>query len=180
MRETITMDNEPITIYKLIILYMLSKVDVPLPSGVISDYITSRGYTNFFTLQNAFGELLRAELIAEQTTYHLAYYTLSDAGHETLDSFGSGLSLSIRREIDSFLTEKRFEIANETAFVSDYQKTSDNSYLTVCSLKEGNHILFELSLDAATEEDAVCICDNWRNASAELYQTALQKLLKKG
>lgn len=172
------MASEPITIYKLIILYMLSKVDAPLPSGVISDYITSRGYTNFFTLQNAFGELLRSELISEQTTYHLAYYTLSDAGHETLDSFGSNLSHSIRQEIDSFLLEKRYEIADETAFVSDYQKTPDNSYLATCTLKEGNHILFELSLEAATEEDAIRICDNWHDASTELYQIALQKLLK--
>lgn len=172
------MANEPITIYKLIILYMLSKVDTPLPSGVISDYITSRGYTNFFTLQNVFGELLRSELISEQTTYHLAYYTLSDAGHETLDSFGSSLSHSIRQEIDNFLLEKRYEIADETAFVSDYQRTTDNSYLATCTLKEGNHILFELSMEAATEEDAVRICDNWRDASTELYQMALQKLLK--
>lgn len=178
MREN--MDNEPLTIYKLIILYMLSKVDAPLPSGVISDYITSRGYTNFFTLQNAFGELLRSELIAEQTTYHLAYYTLSDTGRETLDSFGGSLSHSIRQEIDNFLSEKRFEIADETAYISDYQKTPDNTYLATCTLKEGNYILFELSLDAATEEDAIRICDNWRDASTELYQMALQKLLKKG
>lgn len=172
------MANEPITIYKLIILYMLSKVDAPLPSGIISDYITSRGYTNFFTLQNAFGELLRAELIAEQTTYHLAYYTLCDTGQETLDSFGSSLSHSIRREIDNFLLEKRYEIADETAFVSDYQRTADNTYLATCTLKEGSITLFELSLDVATEEDAIRICDNWRDASTELYQMALQKLLK--
>ena len=52
------MPNGSITIYKLIILYTLSKVDSPLPPGVISDYITDRGYTNYFNLQNAFGELL--------------------------------------------------------------------------------------------------------------------------
>ena len=51
------MPNGSITIYKLIILYTLSKVDSPLPPGVISDYITDRGYTNYFNLQNAFGEL---------------------------------------------------------------------------------------------------------------------------
>ena len=44
------MPNGSITIYKLIILYTLSKVDSPLPPGVISDYITDRGYTNYFNL----------------------------------------------------------------------------------------------------------------------------------
>ena len=47
------MPNGSITIYKLIILYTLSKVDSPLPPGVISDYITDRGYTNYFNIQNA-------------------------------------------------------------------------------------------------------------------------------
>ena len=60
------MPNGSITIYKLIILYTLSKVDSPLPPGVISDYITDRGYTNYFNLQNAFGELLEADLIKEE------------------------------------------------------------------------------------------------------------------
>ena len=89
------MPNGSITIYKLIILYTLSKVDSPLPPGVISDYITDRGYTNYFNLQNAFGELLEADLIKEDSTYHLTYYTLTEAGAETLELFGAPLSLSL-------------------------------------------------------------------------------------
>lgn len=170
------MEDESITLYKLIILYMLGRVNSPLPSGIISDYITN-GYANFFTVQNAFGELLRAELITEDTTYHLAYYSLSETGRETLNLFQNKLSYRIQLEIDHYLSEKRYEIADETAFISDYHRTSDNSYLATCTLKERDHILFELSIDAATEEDATRICDNWRNASTELYQTALQKLL---
>ena len=90
------MPNGSITIYKLIILYTLSKVDSPLPPGVISDYITDRGYTNYFNLQNAFGELLEADLIKEDSTYHLTYYTLTEAGAETLELFGAPLSREIR------------------------------------------------------------------------------------
>ena len=93
------MPNGSITIYKLIILYTLSKVDSPLPPGVISDYITDRGYTNYFNLQNAFGELLEADLIKEDSTYHLTYYTLTEAGAETLELFGAPLSREIRDEI---------------------------------------------------------------------------------
>lgn len=171
------MADESITVYKLIILYMLERVDSPLPSGIISDYITSRGYTNFFTVQNTFGELLRLELITEDTTYHLSYYALSDAGRETLALFKNRLSRSIQKEIDTFLSENKYEIAEETALVSDYRRTSENTYLATCTLREGGHVLFELSIDAATEDDAVRICDNWKDASAELYQTALQRLL---
>ena len=78
------MPNGSITIYKLIILYTLSKVDSPLPPGVISDYITDRGYTNYFNLQNAFGELLEADLIKEDSTYHLALLYQEKSGMKSI------------------------------------------------------------------------------------------------
>ena len=46
------MTNGSITIYKLIILYTLSKVDAPLPSGIISDYITKRSEEHTSELQS--------------------------------------------------------------------------------------------------------------------------------
>lgn len=172
------MANESITIYKLIILYTLSKVSAPLPPGIISDYITGHGYTNYFTLQNAFGELLDAGLIAEAPTYHISYYEITDAGEETLALFGQPLSADIRKEINEYLTEHKYEIINETSLVSDYHMTSEGSYLASCILREKNRILFRMELDVPTEDDAVKICDNWQNASEALYQQAIQKLLR--
>ena len=156
------MPNGSITIYKLIILYTLSKVDSPLPPGVISDYITDRGYTNYFNLQNAFGELLEADLIKEDSTYHLTYYTLTEAGAETLELFGAPLSREIR---------------DDTSLVSDYHATNDGTYLATCTLRDGNHVLMQLSLDVATETDAIKVCENWQSKSDILYQTAMQNLL---
>ena len=46
--------KEAITIYKLIILYTLNQVESPMTLNLISDYITERGYTNYFNVQNAF------------------------------------------------------------------------------------------------------------------------------
>jgi len=171
------MTNESITIYKLIILYTLKKVNMPIPAGVISDYITAHGYTDYFTLQNAFGELLQADFIKEDTTYHLSYYTLTDSGKESLELFGSQLSSEIRSEIDSFLQEKRYEIADETSLVSDYHLTSNGTYLATCTLREGSQLLFELSLNVVTEEDAIKVCENWKKNSDVLFQTAMQQLL---
>lgn len=171
------MPNGSITIYKLIILYTLSKVDSPLPPGVISDYITDRGYTNYFNLQNAFGELLEADLIKEDSTYHLTYYTLTEAGAKTLELFGAPLSREIRDEINHYLEEHKFEIIDDTSLVSDYHATNDGTYLATCTLRDGNHVLMQLSLDVATETDAIKVCENWQSKSDILYQTAIQNLL---
>ena len=58
---------EPFTLYKLIILYMLDRVDFPLTNSQISSFLLDRGYTNYFTLQQAFSELEEANLVKPQT-----------------------------------------------------------------------------------------------------------------
>lgn len=171
------MPNSSITIYKLIILYTLSKVDASLPPSIISDYITNRGYTNYFTLQNAFGELLQAELIKEDSTYHLSYYTITELGRQTLALFGTPLSLDIRKEIDEYLQENKYQILDETSFISDYHVTSDGSYVATCTMRERNRIIFRLELEVATESDAIKVCKNWQSNSEILYQTAITHLL---
>ena len=171
------MPSESITIYKLIILYTLSKVDAPLPPSIISDYITDRGYTNYFTLQNAFGELLQADLIKEDATYHLSYYEITDAGRETLALFGTPLSQDIRQEIDTYLQENKYEIIDETSLITDYKQTTERTYRATCTIREKQHIIFRLELDVATEEDAIKVCENWQTQSEELYRTAVMRLL---
>lgn len=172
------MTNESINIYKLIILYMLNRVKTPLPQKNIVEFVTSRNYTNYFTLQSVFGDLIQAELIREDVTYHLTYYVLTDAGKDTLEMFGAPLSPEIRKEIDEYLKEKKQEIIEETSLVSDYHRTKYGTYTASCTLRENSHVLYHLELDVATEEEAINVCTNWKTQSEALYQQTLIQLLK--
>ena len=44
---------EAFTLYKLIILYMLDKVDFPLTNSQISEFVLDKGYTDYFKLQQS-------------------------------------------------------------------------------------------------------------------------------
>ena len=46
------------TLYKLIILYMLDKVDFPLSNAQLSEFILEKEYTDYFTLQQVISELV--------------------------------------------------------------------------------------------------------------------------
>ena len=48
--------SETFTLYKLIILYMLNKVDFPLTTSQISEFVLDKGYTTYFKLQEAISE----------------------------------------------------------------------------------------------------------------------------
>ena len=58
--------SEPFTLYKLIILYMLQKVDFPLTNSQISEFILDRGYTTYFTLQSVLSELAESDMIRQE------------------------------------------------------------------------------------------------------------------
>ena len=61
------MPQEPLTLYKLIILYMLDRVNFPLTSAQVGDFILEKEYTSFLTLQKAISELTDAGLISAQS-----------------------------------------------------------------------------------------------------------------
>ena len=46
---------ESITLYKLIVLYMLDRVDFPLSNATITGFILESGYTDFATIQQVIG-----------------------------------------------------------------------------------------------------------------------------
>ena len=53
-----SMTQDPLTLYKLIVLYMLDRVTFPLTKAQVGDFILEREYTNFLTLQQEIAELI--------------------------------------------------------------------------------------------------------------------------
>ena len=57
--------SDPITLYKLMILYMLDHVNFPLTNSQLTDFFLDHEYTTYFTLQQALNELLEAGYLKE-------------------------------------------------------------------------------------------------------------------
>ena len=89
---------EPFTLYKLIILYMLDRVDFPLTNSQISSFLLDRGYTNYFTLQQAFSELEEANLVKPQTIRNTTQFQLTKSGREALGYFCDRIPNAIQEE----------------------------------------------------------------------------------
>ncbi len=171
------MPKEPITIYKLIILYMLVKVQIPLTSQTVSEYILGRGYTNYFNLQLAFHELLEADLIEYDTTYKTTYYQLTPKGQDTLQLFKSQLSYEIRLEIEAFLKENQHVIMEELSVFTNYGRLPNGEYETILEIKEYGQSLMKCNLTVATEKDAAAICKSFEEKKEEVYQYMIRTLL---
>ena len=78
------MMQDPLTLYKLIVLYMLNRVTFPLTKAQITDFIQEKEYTNFFTLQQVMAELTDTGLITAKTLRNRTHLEITEEGLETL------------------------------------------------------------------------------------------------
>ncbi|MEE1032248.1 MAG: DUF4364 family protein [Ruminococcus sp.] len=56
------------TLYKIIILYMVEKVNFPLSNSQITNFFLDHGYTTYFHIQETINDLLESKLLKEKKT----------------------------------------------------------------------------------------------------------------
>lgn len=171
-----TASQESLTLYKLIVLYMLDKVAFPLTQSQISEFVLDKGYTNYLTLQQVISELIETNLITAHTTLNRTQLTITREGKDSLGYFEGRISDVIKKEIIDYFKENSMELKNEVSVVSNYYKTVNGEYETVLNAKEGDSSLVEIKLSVPTPQIASAICDNWNKKNQEIYQM-LAKML---
>ncbi len=169
--------SEPFTLYKLIILYMLDKVDFPLTNAQISGFILDKGYTTYFKLQQALSELTESGFIREEATHSRTFYHLTEEGEETIHFFRNKISDAIQKDIDEFLKEKNYELKNEVSVKSDHFPGSGMEFTVRCQVIENNQPLIDLTLTVPSEAEAETISNNWSKKNQEIYALIMQNLL---
>lgn len=164
------MTQDPLTLYKLIVLYMLNRVNFPLTKAQVGDFILEREYTNFLTLQQAIAELIDAGLVIAKSNRNRTHLAITNEGIATLSYFGNRINDSIKEEIDGFFTANELEMRNEVSILADYYKSVSGEYEAHLIAKEKDITMVEITLSVPDEDTASAICVNWQKKNQEIYQ----------
>lgn len=170
------MTSDPFTLYKLIVLYMLDRVDYPLTRTQIADFVLEKDYTSYLNLQSAISQLCEGNMITEQSIRNRTQLFLTEEGRSTLSYFGNRISPQIKADVDQYLKEKSFRLKEEVMTTADYSKSSAGDYRTHLQAKENNVPLVEISLSVPTEEIASSICQKWEEKNQIIYQYLVEQL----
>jgi len=170
--------SEPLTLYKLMTLYMLKQAKFPLSNSQISEFFLNKEYTTYFTLQQALNELLEAHLIRQETIRNSSRYEITREGEETLVFFGNTISDGIIEDIDTFLKENKIRLRNEVGIVADYYKSTSQDYIVECEVREGKNVLIKLEVAVPSEEQAEIMCDKWQDSNQRIYAFVMKELLR--
>ncbi len=171
------METDAMTLYKLIILFILDKVDFALTNAQLSNLILEKEYTNYFNIQTAINELETAGLVKGETIRNSSYFLITPEGRETLSFFNKEISDAIKNEILDYLKENSYDLREEVSTLADYYEEKKGEYIARCFVKEQDSKIIEINLSVPTEEDAIAICNNWKNKSQAVYAYLMKMLM---
>ena len=170
--------SDPMTLYKLMNLYMLKQVNFPLTNAQLTEFFLQHEYTNYFTLQQALNELQESGLIHAESSHNSTRYELTKEGEDTLSFFGVYISPAIVEDMDNYLKENRFRMRNEVSTMADYYKSTNQDYIVRCEVREGRSSLINLELSVPDKDQAELMCSHWETRSQEIYAFAMRTLMR--
>ncbi|MCL2188068.1 MAG: DUF4364 family protein [Defluviitaleaceae bacterium] len=165
---------------KLVILYLINRMVLPMSRGQIVDMIMENEFMDFFTLQQNLSEMTSIGLL-ESTQENAGdnnttRYTVTEDGLNTLEFFERRISVATRQIINQFANENRHIIKK------DYEKTATffpdetlDEFRVKCGIYEDERALLELFITVDTREQARLIQNNWRT-NAAVYSKILDAL----
>lgn len=169
--------TDPLTLTKLIILYMLHKAGNPMLKTQVFGFIMDNDYTNYFTLMQACSELCDAGFIETRIIMNGPHLAILEDGEKTLQSFSDRISAAIKDDITEFFKKNRLETKSSLNVNTNYYKVSRGEYVAELSFKEENSELLMLRISMPTEESVRAMCENFEGKSEELYNIIVDKLL---
>lgn len=170
--------SDPMTLYKLMNLYMLKQVNFPLTNAQLTEFFLQHEYTSYFTLQQALNELHESGLVHAESSHNSTRYEITREGEDTLSFFGSNISPAIVEDMDHYLKENRFRMRNEVSTISDYYKSTNQDYVVHCEVREGRSSLISLELSVPDKDQAELMCSHWESRSQEIYAFVMRTLMR--
>ena len=96
------MASSYLTLYKIIILYLLDRAEIPLSRSQVMRFLLDREYTTFVTFQDALSQLTEQGLVKGEQDTHRTFLLLTPEGKESLTFFLDRLNPEIREQADAY------------------------------------------------------------------------------
>lgn len=164
---------------KLMILYTVKEVKMPSSYTLIDFVISSCANVNYFDLEPHITDLIETQNLREYISDGERYFSIADAGIETLEFFVGTIPGSLR----ALLKEKTAEINRENSLGNklhvDYVPINENEYTVEFSLIEGGVVVLNTEFYAGPKDRAIEICRYLKNNTADFYRNVME-IIDKG
>jgi len=171
-------ESDQIARHKLILLYIIDKVDFRITNSEITQFVLESSFMNYFFVQQYLGEIIKAGLIDIKIEDGNEYYELTPIGKESLNFFIKRIPPNVIQEVNDCYEIKKEEKIKEKQVIGNYYQKNDTEFIVNLKVVENELTLFNLSLNIPSKEQAKFICKNWKTDPELIYKEMFKLLTK--
>lgn len=169
------------TINKLILLFVLDKMEIPLTENSIIDISTSRNsWLNYMDCKDVLWQLIEVGFVYKtvDTNTSESRYNITYEGRNCLSHFFLKIPSSLREEIANFAKENRMQFKRSQEYVGDYFKNADGSHTAVLRIREPlePQSMFEIKIKLPTRHAAIIAVKKWKDKAPNIYENIYELL----
>lgn len=174
----LTQDGEVLAENKVLILYILNKLENPITNDGLLRLVLSVMDMNYFYFQQFLLDLLENQYITRFDQDGKYTYSITEKGKETLRLTHDMLPGIMKLKVDTSFQSELSSTAEEESITAEFTPKSENDYTVTCKINENNTCIFEVSVFAGSREEAKKIVDNWKENAYRIYPEILNSLNK--
>ncbi len=175
----LTEDSEKLAENKVLILYILNKLDKPICNDSLLKLVLSVQDMNYFYFQQFLLDLLETNYIIGYTKDEHIMYKITDTGKETLKLTEDLLPGITKLQINNALKNEVDDVQNTEHAVSEFIPRNENEFIVKCKLVKNGICTFEITITAKSRDEAKLISEKWEKEYEEIYPILLELLTKK-
>ncbi len=172
----LTSDNKTLAQNKVLILYILSKIDKPITNGSLYELVIANQDINYFYFQQFLLDLIDTKYIISYPQENEPVYEITESGKNALDLVKDILPGIIRLKIDGSLKGNLNIIEESNSVSSEYIPINPNEYNVKCKIMESGKTIFAIETHTTSREQAKLITENWEQNAVTLYPKLLEVL----
>ena len=166
------------TVNKLILLYALDKMEVPLQENLILDMVTENNWLTYMDAKVALTDLIKNNMITNMSTKGCnPRYAITSDSREGLKHYFVEIPSSIRENIAEVVKLNKIKYRKKQDYFSDYYQNADGTYTVVLRIDSTSNSLMDLKLVVQNRTKAKWLYKHWKDKASATYEFILENLI---
>ena len=167
---------------KLILLYVLDKMEIPLTENSILEICSSQNnWVNWMECKDLLSQLIVSKFVYKPNTdSNESRYNITVAGRECLSQFYTRIPVSLRDAISQFAQDNKMQFKRNQEYIAKSYKNEDGSYTVELKILEPltTESIFSLAIKTDTRHNATIACKRGRELAANVYEYVYRKIIE--
>ncbi len=181
--DKILSDKEQIVLDKLIVLFVLDKMEIPLTEDSILDIcsVKNNWIENYMDCKAIIHDMTTSNLLYKlgDGEESKALFSLTYEGRECLSYLYRRIPFATRENISQYLQVNKLNVKSSQEYTATYNKNDDGSYNVILRIYEPliSVPMFELKIKAPSRQSANEAIHKWKTTAPTIYEIIYEKLI---